>query len=155
MSRIVVVTWCFVMLVLVQSYTACFSSNLTAKRLRPAVTLEQLLLSSDRVGYQTGSFVYSMLITRGFNKTRLIAYKKEDEYAEALKKGSKGGGVSAIIDEVPYLTAFLAEPKYKKEFQIVRHVYNTPGFGFVSFLILLVLQDKLHVSVFMVINNLP
>ncbi|CAL5037239.1 unnamed protein product [Urochloa decumbens] len=131
MSRIVVVTWCFVMLVLAQSYTACFSSNLTANRLRPVVTLEQLLLSHDKVGYQNGSFVYSMLINRGFNKTRLIPYTKEYEYAEGLKKGSKQGGVSGIVDEVPYLTAFLADPKYKKQFRIVRHVYNTPGFGFV------------------------
>ncbi|CAN6202249.1 unnamed protein product [Urochloa humidicola] len=133
MSRIVVVIWCFVVLVLVQSYTASFSSILTAERLRPSVTnLDQLLLNHDYVGYQRGSFVCSKLKNRGFSKNRLIPYSKEDEYAEALRKGSMNGGVPAIVDEVPFLTSFLfSDTRYKNEFQIVDHVYKTPGLGFV------------------------
>ncbi|CAL5044117.1 unnamed protein product [Urochloa decumbens] len=133
MSRIAVVIWCFVVLVLVQSYTASFSSILTAERLRPSVTnLDQLLFNHDYVGYQHGSFVCSMLKNRGFSKHRLIPYSNEDEYAEALRRGSMNGGVSAIVDEVPFLTSFLfSDTRYQNEFQIVDHVYKTPGLGFV------------------------
>ena len=135
LSKIVVVIWCFLVLVLVQSYTASFSSILTTERLRPTVTsLDQLLYSGDYVGYQYNSFVYSMLRDRGFSKHRLIPYSREDEYADALRKGSMNGGVSAIVDEVPYLTSFLSsDSRYQNEFQIVGHIYKTPGLGFVSF----------------------
>ncbi|RLN11659.1 hypothetical protein C2845_PM09G05290 [Panicum miliaceum] len=44
LSKVVVVIWCFAVLVLVQSYTANLSSILTAKRLRPLVTgLDQMV----------------------------------------------------------------------------------------------------------------
>ncbi|KAF0901995.1 hypothetical protein E2562_011823 [Oryza meyeriana var. granulata] len=132
LSKIVVVIWCFVVLILVQSYTASLSSMLTAKRLRPSVTsLDQLLLNGDYVGYQNGSFVDSLLKKRGFIPSRLRPYGTQKEYAEALTKGSTNGGVSAIVDEIPYLTSFLSNPQYQKEFQMVNRFYKTPGFGFV------------------------
>uniref|UniRef100_A0A0E0L8U0 Ionotropic glutamate receptor C-terminal domain-containing protein n=1 Tax=Oryza punctata TaxID=4537 RepID=A0A0E0L8U0_ORYPU len=132
LSKIVVVIWCFVVLILVQSYTASLSSMLTAKRLRPSVkSLDQLLLTGDYVGYQNGSFVGSLLRKRGFLPSRLRSYGAQKEYAEALRKGSMNGGVSAIVDEIPYLTSFLSNPQYHKEFQMVNRFYKTPGFGFV------------------------
>ncbi|EEC80158.1 hypothetical protein OsI_21971 [Oryza sativa Indica Group] len=132
LSKIVVVIWCFVVLVLVQSYTASFSSILTVKRFQPSVTdLDQLLKNGDYVGYQEGSFVNSFLTRRGFGERRLRSYTKKQEYAEALRKGSKNGGVSAIVDEIPYLTAIVSDPHYQKEFQMLKRIYKTPGFGFV------------------------
>uniref|UniRef100_A0A0E0A641 Ionotropic glutamate receptor C-terminal domain-containing protein n=1 Tax=Oryza glumipatula TaxID=40148 RepID=A0A0E0A641_9ORYZ len=132
LSKIVVVIWCFVVLVLVQSYTASFSSILTVKRFQPSVTdLDQLLNNGDYVGYQEGSFVNSFLTRRGFSERRLRSYTKKQEYAEALRKGSKSGGVSAIVDEIPYLTAIVSDPRYQKEFQMLKRIYKTPGFGFV------------------------
>ncbi|XP_052158335.1 glutamate receptor 2.9-like [Oryza glaberrima] len=132
LSKIVVVIWCFVVLILVQSYTASLSSMLTAKRLRPSVkSLDQLLLTGDYVGYQNGSFVGSLLKKRGFMPSRLRSYGTQKEYAEALRKGSMNGGVSAIVDEIPYLTSFLSNPQYQKEFQMINRFYKTPGFGFV------------------------
>jgi hypothetical protein len=143
LSKIVVVIWCFVVLILVQSYTASLSSMLTAKRLRPSVkSLDQLLLTGDYVGYQNGSFVGSLLKKRGFMPSRLRSYGTQKEYAEALRKGSMNGGVSAIVDEIPYLTSFLSNPQYQKEFQMVNRFYKTPGFGFVSFSILFTLVDS-------------
>ncbi|KAL6606039.1 hypothetical protein ACP70R_041692 [Stipagrostis hirtigluma subsp. patula] len=131
LSKIVVVVWCFVVLVIVQSYTASLSSILTAERLHPSVkNLDQLLFNDDNVGYQDGSFVYYILRNRGFNKDRLISYSKEEEYAEALMKGSKNGGVSAVVDEVPFLTSFLSDTRYQNQFQIVDLIYRTPGLGF-------------------------
>ncbi|VAI83712.1 hypothetical protein VPH35_127748 [Triticum aestivum] len=132
LSKIVVVIWCFVVLVIVQSYTASLSSILTAKRLRPSVTdLEQLRSNGDYIGYQSGSFVRSVLIKEGFNVNRLKDYPNKEEYAKALRKGSKNGGVSAIVDEIPYITSFLSDPKYINEFQMVNRIYKTPGLGFV------------------------
>jgi len=106
---------------------------LTAKRLRPMVTdLNQLLHNGDYVGYQYGGFTCSFLIKQGFPLNRIKAYSNQEEYAEALRKGSKNGGVSAILDEIPYLTYFLSNPQYKKEFQMVNRMYKTLGLGFVS-----------------------
>lgn len=57
----------------------------------------------------------------------------EEEYADALRKGSKKGGVSAIVDEIPDLTSFLSYPRYKNDFRVVGSIYKTPGFGFIRF----------------------
>ncbi|XP_037464227.1 glutamate receptor 2.8-like [Triticum dicoccoides] len=131
LSKIVVVIWCFVVLVLVQSYTASLSSILTMKRLRPSVTdFETLQKSGDFVGYQDESFVRSFLINHTINENRLRNYTTKEQYAEALKKGSKNGGVSAIVDEIPYLTSFLSESQYKNDFRMLGCIYKTPGFGF-------------------------
>jgi len=94
--------------------------------------LNQLLKAGDSVGYHEGSFVHSLLMHRNFIAGKLISYPSEDDYAKALRNGSKNGGVSAIVDEVPYLKAFLTDPKYKEEFEIQDQIFRTPGFGFVS-----------------------
>jgi hypothetical protein len=95
--------------------------------------LDQLLSNADYIGYHSGSFVHSLLTKQGFGEKRLRPYTKKEEYANALRKGSKNGGVSVIVDEIPYLTPFLSDPQYHNEFQMVNHIYKTPGFGFVSF----------------------
>ncbi|TVU12249.1 hypothetical protein EJB05_45884, partial [Eragrostis curvula] len=131
LSKIVVVIWCFVVLILVQSYTASLSSMLTAERLRPSVTdLDQLRNNGDNIGYQTGSFVKTILTSQGWNDSRLNNYSTKAQYAEALRKGSKNDGVSAIVEEIPFLTSFLSDPQYQKEFRMVKTIYKTPGFGF-------------------------
>ena len=123
-----------VVLVIEPSATASLSSNLTAKRRRPSVTdLEQLRSNGDYIGYPSGSFVYSVLKKHGFTENRLKAYAMEEEYANALRKGSKNGGVAAIVDEIPYLTSFLSDRQYKNDFKMLGCIYKTPGFGFVSF----------------------
>ncbi|KAL6861894.1 hypothetical protein ACP4OV_017594 [Aristida adscensionis] len=125
-----VVIWCFVVLVLVQSYTASLSSLLTAERLQPSVTdPRQLLRNGDFVGYQNGSFVHAMLRRLHFNERRIKVLSTLEEYAKALRTGSKHGGVSAIFDEIPYLNSFLTQ--YGKEFQIVGPIDMTDGFGYV------------------------
>uniref|UniRef100_A0A0Q3V9E5 Ionotropic glutamate receptor C-terminal domain-containing protein n=1 Tax=Setaria italica TaxID=4555 RepID=A0A0Q3V9E5_SETIT len=131
LSKVVVVIWCFAVLVLVQSYTANLSSMLTAKRLRPSVTgLDQLVSNGDYIRYQDGAFVHFFLISKGPKADRLRAFKNPTEYAEALRKGSKNDGVSAIVDEIPYLSYFLSD-KNNKEFEMGERLYKTPGLGFV------------------------
>lgn len=130
-SKVVVVIWCFMVLVLVQSYTASLSSLLTAQRLQPSVTdPRQLLRNGHYVGYQNGSFVHAMLRRLQFDEHKIKVLSTPEEYARALRKGSKHGGVSAIFDEIPYLNSFLTQ--YGKEFQIVGLIDRTDGFGFVS-----------------------
>ncbi|XP_037457256.1 glutamate receptor 2.9-like [Triticum dicoccoides] len=131
LSKIVVVIWCFVVLILVQSYTASLSSILTAKRLRPWMTdFDQLRHSGDFVGYQDDSFVRSFLMNHNISESRLRNYTTKEEYADALWKGSNNGGVSAIVDEIPYLTSFLSDRRYGNDFRMLGCIYKTPGFGF-------------------------
>lgn len=131
LSKIVVVIWCFVVLILVQSYSASLSAMLTAKRLRSSVKdLDQLRQSGDFVGYQDDSFVRSFLMNHSIHESRLRNYTTKDEYAAALRLGSKSGGVSAIVDEIPYLTSFLSDRRYKNDFRMLGSIYKTPGFGF-------------------------
>jgi hypothetical protein len=128
LSKITLVIWCFTVLVIVQSYTANLSSMLTAKRLLTG--LDRLVRGHDYIGYQKGGFVNSMLINKGVPSYRLRGYDSETEYADALRKGSKNGGVSAILDETPYLSYFLS--KHKKDFRISDHLNTTLGLAFVS-----------------------
>ena len=130
-SKVVVVIWCLVVLLLVQSYTASLSSLLTAQRLQPSVTdPRQLLRNGDYIGYQNGSFVHAMLRRLQFDERKIKVLSTLEEYAKALKAGSKNGEVSAIFDENPYLNSFITQ--YGKEFQIVGPIDRTDGFGFVS-----------------------
>ena len=147
LSKIVVVIWCFVVLILVQSYTASLSAMLTAKRLRPFVKdLDQLRKSGDFVGYQDDSFVRSFLMNQSISESRLRSYATKEAYADALRRGSKKGGVAAIVDEIPYITAFLSDPRYKKDFRMLGSIYKTPGFGFVSYSSLMALYSCLSLA---------
>ncbi|KAF5741327.1 glutamate receptor 1.3-like [Tripterygium wilfordii] len=97
------------------------SDNITTARLGPLL-LKEILES----GVQGLSGVISNL---NFEDYRLRPYTL-DGYAEALSRGSKNGGVSAIIDEMPYLKIFLS--KYAGDgYSIAGHVASTNGFGFV------------------------
>ncbi|KAM3208313.1 hypothetical protein ACQJBY_063154 [Aegilops geniculata] len=127
LSKIVVVIWCFAVLVLSQSYAASLSSILTTKSLRPFLYFG----SDDFVGYQDGSFVRSLLLNHSIRESRLISYRTKEEYADALRKGSKNGGVSVIVDEIPYLTSFLSDDRYENNFVMLGSIiYETPGLGF-------------------------
>jgi hypothetical protein len=107
---------------------------MTVKRLIPQVTdLDQLQRDGDFIGYQDDSFVRSFLIAHhNISESKLMKYTTKEEYAAALRKGSKNGGVSAIVDEIPYLTSFLSDGRNKNEFMMLGCIYKTPGFGFVS-----------------------
>ncbi|RLN13531.1 hypothetical protein C2845_PM09G05270 [Panicum miliaceum] len=129
LSRFVVIIWVFVVLILTSSYTASLTSMLTVQRLQPTVTsVQDLLRNGDRVGYQSGSTVKYWLEEMGFNKKDLLGYVTVEEYAEALQRGSGNGGVSAIVDEVPYLKIFLS--KYCEGYTMVGPTYKLGGFGF-------------------------
>ncbi|KAJ9543145.1 hypothetical protein OSB04_022852 [Centaurea solstitialis] len=129
LSRFVVIVWVFVVLVLTSSYTASLSSMLTLQSLEPTVSsIQELIERGDYVGYQDGSFVKGMLMEMGFPEAKLKKYANFTEYANALSSGSKHNGVSAIVDEIPYLKMFQAK-NYNK-YSMVGRTNKTEGFGF-------------------------
>ncbi|KAI3986916.1 hypothetical protein MKX01_014617 [Papaver californicum] len=125
LSRLVLIIWVFVVLVLTSSYTASLTSTLTVQQL----AVSDLRNGGEYIGYQSGSYVKNVLKKLGFDESKLRAYNDEQDYAEALSRGSQKGGVAAIFDEIPYLRLFLS--KYCDRYAITGPTYNTNGFGFV------------------------
>ncbi|KAJ8617170.1 hypothetical protein MRB53_013356 [Persea americana] len=128
-ARLLVVIWTFGVLVLVTSYAAKLKSTITSDEDQPTVSgIEQLIMNGDYVGYQKGSFVFDLLKHMGFQEEKLKAYSSKEEYAIALLRGSCYNGVSAIIDEIPYIKVFLA--KYGDRFTMAGPTFRHGGFGF-------------------------
>ncbi|KAI3711929.1 hypothetical protein L1987_70478 [Smallanthus sonchifolius] len=130
LSRFVVIVWVLVVLVLTSSYTASLASMLTTvQQLRPSYTdIDEIKRNGESVGYQEGSFVRDMLKDMGFNDSQLKNYSTFEDYDKGLKLGSQKGGVSAIMDELPYIRVFLA--KYCNDYTTTGPTYKTAGFGF-------------------------
>ncbi|XVE78210.1 hypothetical protein DITRI_Ditri13aG0126300 [Diplodiscus trichospermus] len=123
-SKFVTVVLLFVLIILSTSYTATMASMMIVHNIE---------LNSKRsyIGYRAGS-----KITRGvwisnlnFENNTLKPFVTTEEYANALSKGSKNGGVSAILDEIPYIKIFLVE--YSAGYSLVKSLSTTNGFGFV------------------------
>ncbi|KEH35890.1 glutamate receptor 3.2 [Medicago truncatula] len=130
LARFVVVVWVFVVLILVQSYTASLTSLLTVEQLRPAITdVNQLLKNKMNVGYLKGSFVEGILKDLGFEDSYLITYQSAEECNELFIKGSVNGGIDAAFDEVPYIKHFLGTYSCSK-YVMVEPRFKTGGFGY-------------------------
>ncbi|KAK1568901.1 hypothetical protein Q3G72_030230 [Acer saccharum] len=126
LSRFVVIVWVFVVLILTSSYTATLTSMITVQHI-------QLNSKENYIGY--GSDNSPITNTKGvinnlnFKNTNLKSFTSTDDYANALSRGIKNGGVSAIIDEIPYIKVFLS--KYSADYSMVKTIPNTNGFAFV------------------------
>ena len=131
-SRLVLIIWVFVVLILTQSYTASLASMLTVQRLQPVFTdIREIKRNGYNIGYQKNSFIKGFLMDNiGFEESKLKAYVTIEDYNHALSKGTDNGGVAAIFDEIPYLKLFIA--KYCSKYTMVGPTYKTDGFGFVS-----------------------
>ncbi|PIA37059.1 hypothetical protein AQUCO_03100071v1 [Aquilegia coerulea] len=129
LARFVVIIWIFVVLILTSSYTASLTSMLTVQKLQPTVTdINDLIKNGDFIGYQKDSFVLELIQHMGVHQSKLKPYATVDEFHKALKRGSRNGGVSAIVDEIPYIKILLA--KYCKKYMMVGPTHRTAGFGF-------------------------
>ncbi|KAK9911394.1 hypothetical protein M0R45_035310 [Rubus argutus] len=73
-----------------------------------------------------GNYYIAELVN--FDGSNVKFYHSVEEFADALSKGSKHGGVSAIIKEIPYLKIFLA--KYSADYSMIKTKSTTNGFGF-------------------------
>ncbi|XVF48219.1 hypothetical protein PTKIN_Ptkin03bG0172300 [Pterospermum kingtungense] len=131
LARVVVIIWCFVVVILAQSYTASLSSRLTVEQLQPTVTdLNKLLKRRESVGVQNGSFIKGILLDRlKCHQSQLKIFHTPEELHELFTKGSANGGISAALDGILYMKLFLA--KYCGKYTTVETSYKTDGVGFV------------------------
>ncbi|KAL3652643.1 hypothetical protein CASFOL_002324 [Castilleja foliolosa] len=130
LGRGVLIFWLFVVLIINSSYTASLTSILTVQQLFSRIQgIDSLISSSDPIGVQDGSFAYKYL-TNELNvaESRLRILKSQDDYVQALERGPNGGGVAAIVDELPYVELFLSSTKCT--FSIVGREFTKSGWGF-------------------------
>ncbi|KAM7477589.1 hypothetical protein LguiA_025802 [Lonicera macranthoides] len=105
LSRLVVIIWCFVVLILTQSYTASLTSTLTIKQLEPIFTsVEELIEKGEVVGYPKGSFLQGLLRNSGMSKLKEYKTSADDLHIKFLK-----GEIGAAFGEIPYMKIFLAK----------------------------------------------
>ncbi|XP_023537857.1 glutamate receptor 2.1-like [Cucurbita pepo subsp. pepo] len=128
-TRFAVIIWLFVVLIITQSYTASLASYLTVQDLKPAVTdIHQLQRNGEFIGHKVGSFIREILKSLEFDESQLRTYRTAEELHELLSKGSSNGGISAAMDEIPYIKLFLA--KYCSQYTTTEPTYKADGFGF-------------------------
>ncbi|GLT47950.1 hypothetical protein SLA2020_216020, partial [Shorea laevis] len=131
LSRFVVIIWCFVVLILTQSYTASLTSLLTVKRLQPTVTdLNELWKSGENVACRKDSYMQTFIQQQlNFNLANVKTFNMYDILDELFTKGSANGGIAAAIDETPSVNKFLE--KYCMKYTTAGPTIRTGGFGFV------------------------
>lgn len=146
------VVWLFLLMVITASYTASLTSILTVQQLSSPITgIDSLIASNWPIGYQVGSFAYSYLADNLYiARSRLIELGSPEEYEEALRKGPKGGGVGAIIDELPYVDLFLSK---QTEFGTIGQPFTKSGWGFVSRACLMHAYICAYIHTFMTIQE--
>ncbi|KAL5978469.1 hypothetical protein ACLOJK_029586 [Asimina triloba] len=130
LGRVVLIIWLFVVLIINASYTASLTSILTVQQLSYGIEgIESLISSNDPIGVQGGSFAKNYLIEEmNIMESRIVPLEHHEDYALALQRGPKSGGVAAIVDELPYIELFLSSTKCK--FKIVGQEFTKSGWGF-------------------------
>lgn len=129
LSKMVMIVWLFLLMVITASYTASLTSILTVEQLSSPITgIDSLIATNWPIGYQVGSFAYSYLTDNLFvSRSRLVSLGSPEEYALALRNGPSGGGVAAIVDELPYVELFLSK---ETEFGIIGQPFTRSSWGF-------------------------
>ncbi|XP_075518741.1 glutamate receptor 3.3 [Primulina tabacum] len=129
LGRVVLLIWLFVVLIINSSYIASLTSILTVQQLHSSIKgIESLKEGNDPIGYQTGSFAEHYLSEGiGIHSSRLKPLGSPEEYATALQLGPKNGGVSAVVDERPYVELFLSS---QCKFRIIGQEFTKSGWGF-------------------------
>ncbi|KZV40845.1 glutamate receptor 3.3-like [Dorcoceras hygrometricum] len=129
LGRVVLLIWLFVVLIINSSYTASLTSILTVQQLHsPIKGIESLKEGKEPIGYQTGSFAEHYLSESiGIPSSRLKPLGSAEEYATALQLGPENGGVSAVVDERPYVELFLSS---QCKFRIIGQEFTKSGWGF-------------------------
>ncbi|XP_057955060.1 glutamate receptor 2.1-like [Malania oleifera] len=126
LSRIVMVVWLFVALVITQSYTASLTTMLTVQSLQPTVDNVEVLKNNNvAVGCSGVSFIKRYLEgVIGFRHENIKNFSKPDEYAKALRRKEIG----ALFIEASLSKVFLA--RHCKGFGVAGPTYQIGGFGF-------------------------
>ncbi|KAK9936524.1 hypothetical protein M0R45_013360 [Rubus argutus] len=127
LTRVVVVVWLFVVLIVSSSYTANLSSMLTIQRLKPNVTdIEMLKRTNSKVGLDGDSFVLDYLKNvLKFKPENIITIGSEYNYTEEFENKS----ISAAFLELPYAKVFMNH--YCKGYTATTPTYRFGGLGFI------------------------
>ncbi|XVF81313.1 hypothetical protein PTKIN_Ptkin15bG0146100 [Pterospermum kingtungense] len=114
----------FPLFILSSSYTATLASMMTVQRI-------QLNSKTSCIGYMEGLNIPkgAFISNLKFENYTLKPLRTVRDMANALSKGSKNGGVSAILDEIPYFKIFL--PQYSTDYSLVKSMSTSNGFGFI------------------------
>ncbi|KAL0844173.1 hypothetical protein Bca101_017419 [Brassica carinata] len=130
LGRFVLLIWLFVVLIINSSYTASLTSILTVQQLTSRIEgMDSLITSNEPIGVQDGTFAYKYLVNElNIAPSRIVPLKNEEEYLSALQLGPRGGGVAAIVDELPYITTLLSNSNC--EFRTVGQEFTRAGWGF-------------------------
>ncbi|KAK2986062.1 hypothetical protein RJ640_011503 [Escallonia rubra] len=129
-GEFVVIIWCFVVLILTQSYTASLTSMLTVRQLEPTFTsVQDLMTKGETIGYPKDSFVLQLLKQFNIDSSKLKEFNVTSDLEVAFSKGSSDGGMAAAFNEIPYLKLFLE--KHCSKYALVGPTIKTNGFGFV------------------------
>ncbi|KAJ4726397.1 Glutamate receptor [Melia azedarach] len=126
LSRMMMVVWLFVALIITQTYTANLTSMLTIQGFEPtADNIESLQSANATVGCANLSFASNYLRdVLHFNSRNIRGYASIDDYASDLRSGK----ISAVFIEVPLHKIFLA--RYCKSFTTAGPIHKVGGFGF-------------------------
>ncbi|XP_047326873.1 glutamate receptor 2.7-like isoform X2 [Impatiens glandulifera] len=122
-TRIVVVVWLFVGLLLTQSFTANLSAMLTVPRLI-SKDVTSLMRSNAKVGYDNNTLIKNFLTTLDYKPENMVNLQTEEEYLNAFEKGE----IEAAIFEIPYAKVFVNN--YCNKFTITGSSYRFGGLGF-------------------------
>ncbi|RXH91332.1 hypothetical protein DVH24_020355 [Malus domestica] len=124
LARLVVIIWCFVVLIVVQSYTASLTSLLTVQQLQPTVTDVNFLLNNG-----TMLAIKQILREMGFRDENLKTYNSAEELNQLFRNGSRNNGISAAFNEQPYMKVFHAT--YCSKYISMDPTFKADGFAFV------------------------
>lgn len=128
LSRVVMVSWLFLVLILNSSYTASLSSMLTVQQLQPNVTdVEWLKKNNMKIGCDGDSFVRTYLEqVERFRPENIINISDENDYVSAFQNYS----IAAAFLELPYEKVYIR--KYCKGYSGSAPSTRFGGLGFVS-----------------------
>ncbi|KAM6550383.1 hypothetical protein CsatB_000191 [Cannabis sativa] len=126
LSRMTMLVWLFVALVITQTYTANLASMLTVQQLEPDIG--SLQSSKAMFGYCRGSYLQRYLVkVLKYHPNQIRKFDTQDEYAQALRTKQ----VAGVFLEISLAKLFLAK-HCNKGFTMIPPTYKVGGFGFVS-----------------------
>ncbi|KAH7445423.1 hypothetical protein KP509_01G008200 [Ceratopteris richardii] len=124
LSKFVMMAWILFLILFSSIYTATLSSILTVnERSQKALTFDELNKTNKPIGFQVGSVVEDR-----HKSFQLKALYNMTQYGEELRSKK----VSAIVDEIPYISLFLADqPDSNCTFSVGQKL-TIEGLGFVE-----------------------
>ncbi|KAH7445440.1 hypothetical protein KP509_01G009300 [Ceratopteris richardii] len=126
LTKFVMMAWILFLILFSSSYTATLSSILTVnERSQKALTLDDLIKLNKTIGFHMGSVVEDYLKDR-HKSFQLKALYNVTQYGEELRSKN----VSAIVEEIPYISLFLADQPASNCMFSVSQKLTIEGFGF-------------------------